>query len=470
MNEYKNLKTMIILFLSVFMYAVIAMVVCRELVIPRMAPLSINGNIAGDPQIYNQLALNKVKDLRAQGIKAFELRPKNQGPAGIASLNYWFIKNIYGMVFINAFLHALSIITMVMIFRYWFSLRTSILAVLPLAISPNMMIAFSQINKDSFALTGTLLLTYGLLRLIQPTQKTILLKNKLLSLLIAVAGMFLVFIMRPYINQMLLPITALILILRIVYYLMFKKKNREWIHLAIFGSILLIGLGLLSHGADSDATLKSFDSFSFHSSSDSVANKSVNTSVANKGVNTSVANKCFNTIDDQNWQNWDLFPNFINHKLKALMGQRCLIFTIREHTSKPAVLNSFVDMDKFPQGSMEALCYIPRAFLIGIFTPWPNLWFSNWPSVFYTLVPFEAAGVYIGIMGLIIWLIRRKNCLMLVPIGLSFAMMTIFGMANPHIGTLYRYRYPWWMLILCLGIAAWIDLIEDWKRKPIGAC
>jgi hypothetical protein len=42
-------------------------------------------------------------------------------------------------------------------------------------------------------------------------------------------------------------------------------------------------------------------------------------------------------------------------------------------------------------------------------------------------------------------------------------MMVIYGMANPFFGALYRYRYPWWMIFICLGTAALIELSRDRK-------
>jgi hypothetical protein len=43
--------------------------------------------------------------------------------------------------------------------------------------------------------------------------------------------------------------------------------------------------------------------------------------------------------------------------------------------------------------------------------------------------------------------------------------MTVYGAATPFIGALYRYRYPLWMLLICMGIAALLTLAKsDWKK------
>lgn len=69
------------------------------------------------------------------------------------------------MVLLNAVLHGLSAAVMMILMR-WFPRRTSIIATLPLAISPYMIVWFSQINKDTFTLAGTLLFIYGLLKVL----------------------------------------------------------------------------------------------------------------------------------------------------------------------------------------------------------------------------------------------------------------------------------------------------------------
>ena len=85
-NQRKEPRTLAILFLGVFIYAIVAMAVSREVVIPRMMEESTSGHIAGDPLYYHSLAVKKAEEIRAAGITEFELRPEGQAPAGVASL------------------------------------------------------------------------------------------------------------------------------------------------------------------------------------------------------------------------------------------------------------------------------------------------------------------------------------------------------------------------------------------------
>lgn len=451
-NHRKEPRTLAILFLGVFIYAIVAMAVSREVVIPRMMEESTSGHIAGDPLYYHSLALKKAAEIRAAGITEFELRPEGQGPAGVASLLYLIWENPYGVVLLNAFLHGLSAAVMMKILMQWFPRRTSIIATLPLAISPYMIVWFSQINKDTFALAGTLLFIYGLLKILGAEGKSLLRSDGLLLLLITVTGLLLIWIVRPYVNQILLPITGLILMIALSLRVWRGFYSGQWIGFAIYGAIVLACLGLLGKGAASDAILDNFDRIKWQSQAES----------------QTVAAKCFVSIDQMNWRNEKFFPDFVNRKLAAMVGQRCLMFTILETHTNATTNYSFVEADKFPGGSVEALAYFPRAALHGVFSPWMDRWgyiFTNRPSAFYTIVPLEAAMLYFGLISLSVWLVRSNAWSALTPIALSVTVMTIYGLATPFIGALYRYRYPWWIMLICFGVAASFEVARRKSRE-----
>lgn len=440
-------NTVVRLFVVVFIFAIVAMGVSRELLIPRMASSSISGHIAGDPQYYHSLAIEKTNEIRQRGLGEFELRPEGHGPAGITSLLYLAGESPYSVVVLNAALHALAVAVMALILMRWFPCRISIIATLPLAISPGMLVWFSQINKDSFAVAGALLFTWGLLKLASPKSK-LASHEGLIVLLVVLAGMMLTWVVRPYVNQILLPISALVLVAALLSRVRRGADRAGLVLFATYGIFVLACLGLLGKGAASDATLDLFKDFQSDVQSESVSAK------------------CLSTIDKRYWRNEQFIPDFVEGKLKAMMGQRCLMFTLLETQENVTTLKSFIDADTFPRGSAEALGYVPRAALLGIISPWPDRWgyvFNNGPSMFYTVVPVEAALLYAGLSSLLFWIARNKAWSLLIPIGLCMAVMTAYGMATPFIGALYRYRYPWWMLLICMGVAATLVALG---RKP----
>ena len=61
-----NRQLFALLFLGVFIYANVALVISREIVIPNFAS-SINGHIAGDPYYYHTLAIKKAEEIKTMG-------------------------------------------------------------------------------------------------------------------------------------------------------------------------------------------------------------------------------------------------------------------------------------------------------------------------------------------------------------------------------------------------------------------
>jgi hypothetical protein len=177
-------------------------------------------------------------------------------------------------------------------------------------------------------------------------------------------------------------------------------------------------------------------------------------------------------VDDGHWQTVRFVPNFVDKGLRSAMVQRCWIFTLIEVEGNIATQNSFLDMDRIPASALEALAYLPRAALLGVLAPWPDRWayvLNNQFSMFYVVAPVEAAVLYGGLIGLTFWLLRSRAWGALVPVCISVSVMAIYGAATPYLGALYRYRYPWWMLLICMGMAALLSMggAKNWFSMKI---
>lgn len=443
------------IFIGVSIYALAAMVILRELIIPHEFVSVVAGNIPGDPDYYHGLALERVNAIRAGGMAQFQLRPAGQGPAGVASLVYMVYPDPYGVVLINALLHGVSALMMTMILLHWFSLRAALIAIIPLVISPYMMVWFSQINKDSFVLTGVLLIEYGLLRFVRVTERQSV-REGLVSLLFMVPGIVLLWIMRPYLNQVLLPIVGLVLMSGFWWRANESRPSGPAVAVfACYGAIIIACLGLFGQGAASSETLRRFENF---------------VPTVGAGGN-SMSARCLDHIEKSVWRNESALPTCVNRKLRAMMGQRCLTLTLLETQTSPAISRSMVDADQWPGGSREALSYLPRAMMLGFFSPWPDAWnyvFRNGPSFFYTVVPLEAVLMYVGLAALCLWSLRTRSWMILIPLGISVGVSAAYGMTTPFLGGLYRYRYPFWMMMICLGVAALAELGAPKSAKKNG--
>ncbi|MDG1144335.1 MAG: hypothetical protein P8N92_06680 [Burkholderiales bacterium] len=159
----KRWVRMMWLFAFAFAYMFAASVILREIIIPEVFPQSANGHQPGDPSFYDLIAKRNVDNLM-EGKAKLSFSPHGQTVSGIASFIYAYGGSIYSLVLLNCILHGASVVILFLILRNWFSGLASTVGVMPLLISPYMILWFSQINKGSWTLFGVLLFTYGFIK------------------------------------------------------------------------------------------------------------------------------------------------------------------------------------------------------------------------------------------------------------------------------------------------------------------
>lgn len=121
----------------------------------------------------------------------------------------------------------------------------------------------------------------------------------------------------------------------------------------------------------------------------------------------------------------------------------------------------------------SVLSYIPRALQLGLFSPFPELWGGQASTPAMTMARKVVGGVtlvfYVCLLGLAFGLWRmRKNQSLWVMVGACLTGILVYAVTYPNIGTLIRYRYGFYMLLIGFGAAWWCDLWlkrTDWSRK-----
>lgn len=443
--ELSEKKINFYIFLLAFTFAITCMFVAREIIIPNMDWNGIDGHLAGDPQLYHKAAALKAEDMKRNGLLKFELRPDSSGPAGVTSLMYLFFDSVVGVVILNALLHALSVLICYLILSNWFLPKYSLIGAMPLLFSPYFMVWFSQINKDSYAIAGALLVIYGSLELIKKATLDSNKHNYLSGVVIISSGAFLTSLVRPYINQIHFVSLLVIFLTPLIF-----RRVKKWKTFLLSVLLVLFVVRVQSTGATSDQTIDSFKEF-------------IQTPALK--ANETIVDKCFAKVSSENWRN-DFSVGYINEKIKGIVGQRCNIFRLLYTQTNPNTLFSIVDYDILPGSTSEAFAYLPRAVSLGVFAPWPNMWsyiFTKRFSIFYMIAPVEALVLYLGLCFLFYWVFKTKQFLILGPVFMSFSVMGIYGLSTPFVGVLYRYRYSWWMLLIGLGIGAILTVLQ--KRK-----
>ena len=116
---------------------------------------------------------------------------------------------------------------------------------------------------------------------------------------------------------------------------------------------------------------------------------------------------------------------------------------------------SNIDTDLQLIRDRDIALYLPRAFAIGMLAPFPGMWFSTGVLVGLKgrmLSGFEMLVMYfIEIAALFgLWFGRGRLTTWLLMLSVVVGV-TALGLGMPNIGTLYRLRYAFWMMLVVLG-------------------
>ncbi len=156
-------------------------------------------------------------------------------------------------------------------------------------------------------------------------------------------------------------------------------------------------------------------------------------------------------------------------KTSALPRLETYLTTLRRESAESA--SSAVDADVEFRSLSDILRYLPRAALVGLFAPFPSMWFAQGGQVgragrllsgaetlaFYALMLAAVFGVWAG----------RRRPSVYVLLGVALLGATALALVVANVGTLYRMRYPFWMLLVVLGAGGAVhgfDLMRARRR------
>jgi hypothetical protein len=116
---------------------------------------------------------------------------------------------------------------------------------------------------------------------------------------------------------------------------------------------------------------------------------------------------------------------------------------------------SNIDTDVELAGVADVVRYLPRATLIGLFSPFPNMWFIKGAQVGLTgrLVAGGEMVVMYSMFGLMVYaLILQWNRLSFwLLLGIALIGCTALGYVVVNVSSLYRMRYVFSILLIILG-------------------
>jgi hypothetical protein len=456
-----------------FLYSCLVSILVQFFILPILFPrFHIGSGLldGGDWTFYHSKAVELSKAIKSQGWSNWELKPYGFGILGFITAIYSFfdIYEPYVLIPFFSILHSLGAISIVLLIeKLGVNRATSILSSIPFLIFPSSLMWVTQILKDIFTINGSILILLGLTSLFSLMQKKIF-KYNLIKIfwffLLIFIGLVLIWLVRPYyvvINQIFIVFIFIIINFYLVFNFLKKKFNfLIIIYILFLQIILLISVNQL-YGLIKN-NLKDINENSFLISIPSPVLKDNLINLDSSPIQSSknlLASESKNSrpIIFKEWSSSTYLPTIIDNELKKLYSHRIYFYQVQSKAN--STFDMYVDLNSFK----KLVLYLPRAVQISFFSPFPSSWFAEHPSqlskLMHLVYGFEMIIIYFCFLGFIFSiLLWRRKIEFWIFITFSFYYALIPTYALPNIGTIVRYRYSAIMILVALGIGAFLHL------------
>ena len=118
----------------------------------------------------------------------------------------------------------------------------------------------------------------------------------------------------------------------------------------------------------------------------------------------------------------------------------------------------------------EFILYLPRAFQIGLLSPFPQFWSGEGSSPAMTMAR-KIVGVvtfffYFCLIGLLSMIISdRKNALLWTTVVFCLLGTLLYSYVSANTGTIMRTRYGFYMLLVSFGFAHLVQLLQSYLKN-----
>ncbi len=432
-----------------FVYTAIVAAFVQIVALPYLFPDLHHGHglLKGlDAPNFHKLADRLAKKIETTGWSAWTLRPSEQGISGVVAAIYVLTYHEPWVIIpLNAFLHASAGLLLFMIIckltPVW---RHAFVATLPLIIFPSAMTWYAQIHKDGFTILGSMLFIYGWILLADPKNWKEWFRPFIASVNI-ISGTTLIWMMRPYHVKIMLAVSALVFlgvtIMAIVQWMKYIWPLRK--------TLKVIGLMLVILAIVSLFTMNNIYS-----------REAPQPNLDTSPMSSVGASETSYEKSAQAWRRSGWLPGFLENGLFSLAQIRTHFITIYPDAK------SNIDTNVTFNGAKDILMYMPRALEVALLAPFPNTWFSvghtKAGSFMRWISGVEMIVVYVALLFLpfSIWKWRSRGA-MWVALTFAFNVLLVYGLVFVNIGTLYRMRYCYIMILTSLGI---LGAVTVWAK------
>jgi hypothetical protein len=477
-----------------FVYATMAGLLIQFFILPVVFPSfhAGHGLLTNDAFEFYRAGVDLAGRIKKEGWGVWELRPGGQAPAGIMAAAYvWLPSEPWAILPLYAGVFAISVAVLFAMLRLaGFSPRAAGVGVTPLLLLPSASLLFAIPHKDAFSVCGNLLFLYSLLRLVTlpVTDTSRELWGKLAgSLAFGLIGGFLVWVVRPYGVEVMQGAGAVVAVGMTVA--LFSRMVRRALApghgvavlLAMWLLILLVGSSVSNIAGWREMTNAIEPVFQDEhvitgqeehvitgQDGHVIKGQVVEEKVVDKQIKIAPASAKTQPVSG-NEEGGTSFPFFeaAKKKIDTLAGIR------RRYLAAHAFAASAVDVSVNFDNLQEMVVYLPRALQLGLFAPFPKDWLGEGSLAANTFMrrvaAFEMLLWYGVCLAMFFALIKGPNLLVRrLVVVYALLSLLVFVYAIPNLGTLYRMRFGFWVLLFSLGVAMTTTLFEARSAPETG--
>ena len=428
-------------FTLVFLYALAAGLLVQLVILPVAMPALDAGDgllKGGDWVWFQQEAVQLAARIRKEGWTAWELRPQDNAPVGIAGAAYALsgTDKPWVLLPLNAALFAVGAASFYMMFALVAPNRLAFAATMPYVLFPSAALIFGQIHKDVWSVAGVALVALVWVRF--AANGRLGWKDAGIQVVLALAGVLLVWLVRPYLIEVVVATSLVALFVISVSTLATGEGANhtfQWWAGAVLTIVLILSFMEFSPRAEVSEGMPSNES--------------------------AVAGPV-------SWHRTEVIPVPVDNALSKLAERR------QGFSEGYLDAGSTIDRDVQFHSASDVARYAPRAAQIALLAPFPAVWRGTGVSPgadhMRSLAGVEMAFTYLLLPGVILVFVRRGfHGPTVVTLIQAAVPIVILALVVSNVGTLYRMRYAYLQLFNGLGVIGWIMWFQHWKAWTRGA-
>lgn len=390
------------------------------------------GLMKGDNIMFHNLAVEMTKNIASKGWgewKIFSLGLAGTLNVALTSVVYYFL-GIHPQIIIltNALLQIFSAFILgKIIFRYTQKPIYSYIVAVLFCFFPVTLIWVSQLHKDNYALLAWMLIFYSVIN----NQEN---SKPYQTIIASTVGLFLLVLIRPLYLKLVCAFFALDVLLTLL-------KNRKQLIPSIL-NLAVASLFLMSFYRFAPIDVKNTRDDYYDASEHVIGHQ----------VSSPAGSKDYTFV-------WHGNKTGLDKIFLQMASMRVFQIFLFDHES-----NSFIDRDVIFTTSFDFVKYAPRAAEISLLEPNP-LFLFKLKSLTSLSAILEMVIYYFFFLCFLIALCLKKIEFTLLKIVLySFICSTTLAYITPVMGAFHRTRYPFFFIIITVGLIALHRLVESYPR------